>query len=401
MEMSKLKIVFVHDHRFIPVRDRVYSQGQYPASVWDRYLGVFDSITVIGRQGRMAPDQSVERLALSSHPRVRFVLAPDLSSVLFWRAARREAARIIDAALEEADGVIARLPSELGYLAIGLAKRQGKPWAVELVGCAWDGLWNYGSILAKLYAPVRYYKTRRAVAEAPFVLYVTEQFLQGRYPNHIGVTVACPNVEIEEPRQDVLKRRLARIRNVEGRPIVFGLIGTLRGRFKGIQTVLAALRYVREEVPGVVFRVLGPGDVTRWQREAEKLGVADLVRFDGLLPPGASVMAWLDSVDVYLQPSLKEGLPRALVEAMSRGCPAIGSNCGGIPELLDSDSLINPGDYRALARLMVRAATDLTWRAAAAERNWRVAQRYSREVLNARRSSFWKRFGEYILKGGG
>ena len=104
------------------------------------------------------------------------------------------------------------------------------------------------------------------------------------------------------------------------------------------------------------------------------------------------MLQWLDHIDVYLQPSFKEGLPRALVEAMSRGCPAIGSRCAGIPELLPQDCLIEPGEVGALSGQLLRAANDATWRAAQALRNWTEAKTYSRAVLEAQRSAFWKTF---------
>ena len=44
-----------------------------------------------------------------------------------------------------------------------------------------------------------------------------------------------------------------------------------------------------------------------------------------------------DNIDVFIMPSLQEGLPRSMVEAMSRGCNVIGSRVGGIPELLDDN----------------------------------------------------------------
>jgi hypothetical protein len=55
--------------------------------------------------------------------------------------------------LNASDALVVRLPSENALIAIQCAKKLGKPYAVEVVGCVWDALWNHGSILAKLYAP--------------------------------------------------------------------------------------------------------------------------------------------------------------------------------------------------------------------------------------------------------
>jgi hypothetical protein len=56
------------------------------------------------------------------------------------------------------------------------------------------------------------------------------------------------------------------------------------------------------------FRVIGAGDPRPWTVLAERLSLDGLVRFCGTLPTGRPVFEWLDEIDVYLQPSLQEGL---------------------------------------------------------------------------------------------
>jgi len=392
-----MKVVFIHDHRFVVVNDNVYSKGIFPARIWERYLQVFDSLIVIARKEETPSNTPIDKLVVSNHPKVQFLFAPNISTPKAWLGAKRKAVKIIEKALQEADALIARLPSELGYLGTQIARKLKKPWAVEVVSCAWDEMWNYGNLIGKLYAPVRFWKTREAVSKAPFVLYVTKSFLQRRYPNYKGVTIACSNVEIEIPSQEILEKRLGRIKKSH-KPIVFGLIGSLYGRFKGIQTVFAALQIVRREISSVLFRILGPGEISLWRQEAKKYNVDDIVFFDGILPSGKPVMDWLDNIDIYLQPSFKEGLPRALIEAMSRGCPAIGSTCGGIRELLDETCLIKPGDYQTLAYKMIRMSTDQNWQISQARRNWEVARNFARQILDKRRKAFWEKFAQFVQK---
>ena len=300
------------------------------------------------------------------------------------------------------DAVIARLPSEIGFLAVSTARAAGKPCAVEVVGCPWDGLWHYGSLTGRAYAPVAWLRMRRALHLADHAIYVTNAFLQRRYPTQAPNTAAASNVILKDVSPALLDARLARIAALPDRapdqPLRLGLIGTLRGRFKGIQTLLAALAQARADLPPVVLHILGGGDPAPWQAEAARLGVADLVQFDGTLPAGDPVLRWLDEIDLYLQPSLKEGLPRALIEAMSRGCPVLASTTAGIPELLPEPDLIPPGDAAALARLLQRRATDRAWMAARARTNWETACDYRAEVLEERRSAFWGRFRNSVAK---
>ena len=66
------------------------------------------------------------------------------------------------------------------------------------------------------------------------------------------------------------------------------------------------------------------------------------------------------TIDVFILPSLTEGTPNAIIEAMAHGKPVVGTNVGGIPDLVTEDVgfLVPPGDPRALGVAMSRLATD-------------------------------------------
>ena len=84
--------------------------------------------------------------------------------------------------------------------------------------------------------------------------------------------------------------------------------------------------------------------------------------FAGSLPR-AEVFRRIDACDLFVMPSRTEGLPRALVEAMARAAPAIGSRVGGIADLLEdgvNGVLVEPGDTRALADALVRVLSSRT-----------------------------------------
>jgi glycosyltransferase involved in cell wall biosynthesis len=144
----------------------------------------------------------------------------------------------------------------------------------------------------------------------------------------------------------------------------------------------------------IEWRVLGPGDAAKWQELAEKHGVGDQVHFDGVRPAGAAVLAWLDDIDVHCQPSYQEGLPRATIEAMSRGCACLGSTAGGIPELLPPDRLHAPGDTAALARLIGGMASDHALIAAASQQDRAASVRYEAASIDGVRAAVFARFAE-------
>ena len=159
---------------------------------------------------------------------------------------------------------------------------------------------------------------------------------------------------------------------------------------------MKALQIVVEQEPKVLFRVLGGGNAQPWVKLGKKYRLSEEIEFSGTLPSGQPVFDWLDNIDVYIQPSYTEGMPRALIEAMSRACPSLGSTAGGIPELLPHECLHKPGDYEKLAKDILRACHEPEWRRKMAKRNFRISKEYEKDFLDERRGNFWRGFAQYV-----
>lgn len=383
-----MRLLFAHDHRFHRGPDgEIYTLGSFPVPVWDRYLEHFDHVHVIARDGGLLPKGA--RFSRSDRSRVTFELLPSLASLRQLVFSSPKLDQRMSSAVREADAVVARLPSEIGLLAVRHAKQLSRPYAVEVVGCPWDGYVHYGALSARMYAPLAFLRMRWAVETAPLALYVTSQWLQQRYPTQ-GHWVSASNVYImpmsatEEARRET---RLAALRG--GEKPVLGTVASLRTKAKGIHIALAALARLRASGLELTYRVLGPGPTEPWNALAEKWSVSDLVHFDGTRSAGEDVCAWLDGIDIHLQPSFREGLPRATIEAMSRGAACIGSTCGGIPELLPLDRLHRPGDEAGLAERIRRLAADPEAICAASRRDRETAREFNSETLRKRRHDFY------------
>lgn len=118
--------------------------------------------------------------------------------------------------------------------------------------------------------------------------------------------------------------------------VVLGFAGELREK-KGQQYLLQALRTVQANRPACLL-VIGEVRPSEMPRLMQGLGPGTLednrVLVTGPLATPAEVNEHLQLCDVYLQPSLWDGMPNALLEAMAAGCGAIGSDAGGIPEMI-------------------------------------------------------------------
>jgi glycosyltransferase involved in cell wall biosynthesis len=143
------------------------------------------------------------------------------------------------------------------------------------------------------------------------------------------------------------------------------------------------------------YHLAGDGDRAALEKLAERLGIRDLVVFEGVMPHD-QIFAWLDSMDIYIQPSAVEGLSRALLEAMSRGLPAFASDAGGNPELLPPACLHRYGDVSRIVRQLESLTPDTMLDMAGA--SFEKAGKYEKDLLENRRRDFYARFAA-SLKG--
>jgi glycosyltransferase involved in cell wall biosynthesis len=126
------------------------------------------------------------------------------------------------------------------------------------------------------------------------------------------------------------------------------------------------------------------------ERSAAAAGVGERVRFAGQLSTPEAVRRELDAADLFVLPSFAEGLPRAMIEAMARSLPCIGSTAGGIPELLPPEHLVRPGDAAGLARAIRTVVTDPQQMTQMAARSLEQAREYRHELLRERRIAFYR-----------
>ena len=115
----------------------------------------------------------------------------------------------------------------------------------------------------------------------------------------------------------------------------------------------------RPELSALHVIAVGDGDLRdALRRRAEQLGLSQRVQFVGARRDLGNI---LNAVDMFVMPSLWEGLPLSLVLAMGAGLPVIASRVAGIPEVVEdgvSGVLVEPGNGAELAAAMVRILFD-------------------------------------------
>lgn len=148
-----------------------------------------------------------------------------------------------------------------------------------------------------------------------------------------------------------------------GIPAGVPVVGKIARLFelKGHACLLDAAPAIAAAVPAVHFLLVGDGALRETlARRAVALGLADRVVFAGLVPPG-QVCRYTALMDVLVHLSLREGLPRAVVQALAAGVPAVAFALDGTPEVVVDDvtgKLCTPGDAEGVAQAVTALLQD-------------------------------------------
>ena len=374
-----MKTLLITDARLFAEKNVIYAD--YPfACILNRYKKYFGEITVFAKAGEWdkKPKSAVKIQGFNIH------LCGNNRDFYFGK--NKE---LLKKVIPQYDMLILRVPSVLAYQAARTALAEKIPYLCEVVGCAWDGLWNH-SWKGKIIAPFMFIKMKRVVKYANYATYVTSAFLQHRYPTHVR-TIAASNVEIVAEDNETLEKRLMSIEQQnllsEVKLMTAAAVNVL---YKGQQYVIRAIPRINKMGIRVKYYVVGTGDNTYLKTVADKLGVADQVIFTGALPHD-ELLSKMDDIDIYIQPSLQEGLPRSVIEAMSRACPCAGAKTAGIPELLDPEFISRRKSHVDIANIIKKYCTmSNDERSNVARRNFEEAKKYNSVMLNDRRESYYK-----------
>lgn len=387
-----MKLLFVHDVKAELFNKDVFARS-YGYDIWkERYLPNFDSIKVCFRLKESPKDlngisdkSSGDNVEFDQ--RIGMFAGPD---VFFSRRIKR----ILKENIDSVDAVIVRLDSFMGLQTIKECKKEKKLYMIELVGCAWDSFWNHG-ISGKILAPYLFFRTRYEVKNAPFVVYVTSKFLQRRYPTN-GVNTNISNVKLNKQDPIDLKNRLKKI-ELSRSKLVLGTAANVDVRYKGQQFVIQAMGKLKKTgITNIEYQILGAGNPKYLIDMAKKYKVQDQVKILGSYPH-EKVFEWLkNDLDIYIQPSLQEGLPRAVIEAMSVGVPCIGSDVAGIPELLDKEWVFKRKGNKAtqIANLLINVTNEKLTKQA--ERNFREAKNFDYDLLLKKRFDILEQYKNAI-----
>jgi len=390
-----MKAIFCYDGPFMKDEEGFYYGRNLNDKMFQRYFEVVDSLEVIIRTRSIKQQDAIGSMSRIENPNITVIECPNLSSVKGMLTQTTEVYKLLTERIQKVDVVFVRLPSNIGHVAIEVCKKIGKKYFVEVVGCPWDAYWNY-SFKGKIFALPAKILMKRNVKNAPYVLYVTNEFLQKRYPTN-GKSIGCSDVELVQMTDDVLTRRLKRIATATTKQkYVIGTAAGLDVRFKGQEYIIRALGELKKKgITSFEYRLVGGGTGNRLLQIAKECDVEESVKILGQIPH-SKMFDWFDEIDIYAQPSRQEGLPRAVIEAMSRGCVCIGAKTAGIPELIEDKYVFSNSDKEVeeICNILLDLINEKENMESSARRNFEEAKFYQNEITGTRRESFFKEFIE-------
>lgn len=262
-----------------------------------------------------------------------------------------------------------------------MARTCGRPYVLHV----------HGSEFSKFYheecGAFAKWVVRRVLERAALLLALSEQWNETLKRIAPGATIrTLPNAV---PLHDIPSRAVA---EAPLRILFAGRIGERKGTYE----LLRAFARLAAKFPSATLVCAGDGEGEKLKQLATELGVAERLECPGWL--SAQAMAGeLQRAAIFALPSHHEGVPMALLEAMSRSLPVLTTPVGGIPEVVENDRngvLVSPGDVTAieaaLDRLLQSAAERERLGAAARAT---IAKRFSLESTIDRLAALYRFFG--------
>jgi len=382
-----MTVVITIEQRFDRTPDGGIWAPMFGYSFWQRYLTVFDTVRVVARVRDVSEVPS--HFSRADGDRVTFAGVAHYIGPLQYAIRSRQVRSAARRAIGPGDAVILRVDSQIAACVYPVLRRTGHPYGVEVVVDPYD-VFAPGSFKHPLRPFFRWKFTRQLrqqCAASGAAAYVTSRMLQLRYPPPPSA-FATSYSSIELPAHAFANE--PRIIVGKAGPFTLTIVAALEDMRKGHDILFKAMQVCLRDGLDLQLEVIGDGrSRPALEALATKLAIRPRVTFVGQLN-AQEVRTHLDGADLFVLPSRGEGLPRAAIEAMARGLPALGTTVGGFPELLPIEDLVPPGDVHCLARKIREILGSPERMATMSARNLERAKEYREEILRSRQTAFYR-----------
>lgn len=393
-----MKILLVDNvHIFKDENGNYFSPSIYDEEFFQRYLNVFDDLRMVAKVKQIR-NEDAENLIQICDKRIEVYEIP-------WYHGLKELIKklfpVINAYRKASIGCdcsILRVAQIESFFAFLFSDCRNKPLAVEMVN---DPLgWTNVNRLIK---SITVTMTRKILCQANGASYVTEHYLQNRYPcknalNGKGFSASYSSIKLYE--SEIVENP----KSIIGNPIrLVHISNIIDGDAKGHKEAIDIITELNKKSFPCNLTFIGDGpSKEKFRNYAIQMGVNDKIKFVGRISSHTKIMQILRDSDVFIFPvTSSEGLPRVLIEAMAAGLPCLSSPYGGMQELLEPNYLIDPVDAKQYASVIINICEDLALYKKISSNNIQKAKSYTKNKLDAKRNIFYTKLKEYTVENKG
>jgi glycosyltransferase involved in cell wall biosynthesis len=227
-----------------------------------------------------------------------------------------------------------------------MARIAGRPYLVHLHGGGFSRFYEHQS------GPIGRRVIRSTLANAALVIALSEEWRE-------RLLKICPTARVEILHNAVAIPDAAQVQARHAPKPNLLFLGHVLPE-KGVFELVKAFAAVARRIPDLRLVLGGVGRIEAVSELAAQLGVRERLEVPGWLGPEEKNAA-LAASTVFLLPSYLEGMPMALLEAMSWGLPVVATPVGGIPQIVKNEVnglLVPPADVAALTAAIARLLED-------------------------------------------
>ena len=382
--MSRLLISC--DNTLYEVDGKIYFKNKEWYDFYQRYLRVFDCLTIANRVLE-EKTLSCNRVIVDDE-RINIIKIPFFSGPFNYAKVWFKINKQIGEITNSVDCGLFRLPSTIGQRICDIFYKAGIPYALEIVYDANDGWHSSTSFLEKILWKMIDKRMIKSCSNAKGVSYVTEQYLQRHYPpSRDAFTANYSSLSLNKsfytgPR-NYPKHRSYVIAHVANQVMYNGR--------KGYNQLIEAVKILNNRGVNVKVVFGGPSynnGIELLSEYATSLGVKEKVEFAGYLTR-EQLSEYLELADIFVLPTMAEGLPRVLIEAMAKGLPCVTTKVSGNSELIEEKYLFKYGDVNNLVERIYSLLCNRELYEDASKKNFDKSTEYEASVLEKRRDNFY------------
>lgn len=380
-----MKLTVVADSLLYKTSSGTYwCESIYGYDFWERYLMTFSEVEIVSRTKTVSDDE-VKGMIRVDGDNISIKQLPYTRGMSDYIKKYFEIRKQIKKIIIDSECAIIRLPSIVADMFLKEYKKTGKLFFLEIVADPYDA-YSFNKI-AKYYFS---YRLKKSVLQADGVSYVTEYYLQSKYPPKTKqITTHYSTINLLEEHFSELNSYSIDM----NRPIkLIHVANSMSNNIKGHDIAIKVVNYILLNGYQCEITFIGDGPYKAYLKDLIiKYKIEDHVNFVGKLSDSNQIRNYLKQSDLFLFPTKAEGLPRALIEAMAIGLPSISTPVNGVPELLEDRYLFNPLNVEDFGNKVISLINNPEELKEMSNNNIITAYKYKYKNLEKKRINFYEK----------